>query len=110
MRIWIPLQQPVRPLAVLDKRTFDRERDQVAYRFSVPFLKRDGIFDKSLSEAKKKELKYNDTWRVAHNADQQWYFTSEMNSKRGYCFQIPSCAHTAFSLPGEDVAQQLYMF
>merc|ERR1711920_856729 len=54
--------------------------------------------------------KYNDTWRVAYNAHQQWYFTSDMDSKRAYCFQIPSCAHTSFSLPGEDVAQQLYTF
>lgn len=41
LRLWIPLRQAVRPLALLDQRTLDRKVNQLA--FSLPtasFLKR----------------------------------------------------------------------
>jgi hypothetical protein len=96
LNVWIPLQQPVAPLALMDGRTLDRARHQL--RFGLPV---DSFM------ARKKSLRVNDIWTVLHHPDQRWYFTSEMES-RAYVFETLSTPHGAFVLPGEARAEALY--
>ena len=96
LNLWIPLDQLVAPLALLDRNTLDRREHQLRYGLPTDtFLER------------KDSMKVNDIWSLLHHEDQRWYFTSDMDARRGYVFETLSTAHGAFILPGEDVAAVL---
>lgn len=97
LNLWIPLDQLVAPLALLDRRTLDRMEHQLRYGLPTDtFLER------------KDSMKVNDIWSLLHHEDQRWYFTSDMDARRGYVFETLSTAHGAFVLPGEEVAAVLW--
>jgi hypothetical protein len=97
VNLWIPLQQITRPLTLMDQRSIDRRRHQLRYALPTDdFLQRD------------EERKLNDIWTFLHDDAQQWYFTSEMDSKRAYVFNTLGTPHGAFILPGEANAEQRY--
>lgn len=97
LNLWIPLDQVVAPLALLDGGTLDRARHQLRYGLST-----DAILDRD-DEGRR----VNDIWTLLHHPDQRWYFTSELEMGRGYVFETLSTAHSAFVLPGEDRAERL---
>lgn len=97
LNIWIPLQQATRPLALMDKRSLDRRKHQI--RFG---LETDSFLDRP------EDQRVNDIWVMLHDEQQQWYFTSEMDSTRAYIFETLSTPHGAFTLPGEGKAEALY--
>jgi len=97
LNIWIPLAQETAPLALMDKRSLDRSRHQLRYGLPTDsFLKRSA--DRAV----------NDIWMMLHDQGQQWYFTSEFDSRRAYIFETLSTPHGAFILPGEDRADARY--
>lgn len=97
LNIWIPLQQITRPLILMDGRTLDRQRHQLRYALPTAwFLDR------------KADRQMNDIWTYLHDPAQQWYFTSEMDSRRAYVFNTLGNPHGSCILPGEDVAEQCY--
>ena len=111
MRIWIPLQQPVRPLVVLDQQTFQRDTEQVAFHLPTgSFLKSEKTgLSHYLSKGVTEQTDLVDVWHVLHGKQQKWYFTSDMNYTQAYVFSTLDGAHTSCSLPGEDIAQRVYL-
>ena len=98
VNVWIPLQQPVRPLVLADGRSLDRQRDQLRYGLATDtFLERD------------EEQVINDIWTFLHDDDQRWYFRSDMDHRSAYVFNTLSTAHGAGVLPGEDLAEWCYV-
>lgn len=53
-------------------------------------------------------MRVNDIWRIIHDPAQEWYVTSDMDSRTGYVFETLSTPHGAVTLPGEDTAAALY--
>jgi hypothetical protein len=97
LNLWIPLQQITRPLVLMDGRTLDRKRHQLRYALPTAwFLDR------------KADRQMNDIWTYLHDPAQQWYFTSEMDSRRAYVFNTLGNPHGSCTLPGEAVAEQCY--
>lgn len=97
MNLWIPLQQITRPLALMDGRSVDRRRQQARYALPTEsFLERD------------ESRRLNDIWSIVHDPSQHWYFTSEMDARRGYVFNTLDTPHGAFVVPGEPRAATLY--
>jgi len=98
VNLWIPLQQITRPLALMDERTLDRRRHQLRYALPTDaFLERNP------------DRRLNDIWMYLPDAGQRWYFTSEMDARRAYVFNTLSVPHGAFVVPGEEVAERLYV-
>lgn len=98
VNIWIPLQQITRPLALMDQRTLDRRRHQLRYALPTEaFLERQA------------DRRLNDIWTYLPDDGQRWYFTSEMDARRAYVFNTLTMPHGAFVIPGEDVAERLYV-
>ena len=98
VNLWIPLQQITRPLALMDERTLDRRRHQLRYALPTEaFLDREP------------DRRLNDIWTYLPDDGQRWYFTSEMDARRAYVFNTLTMPHGAFVLPGEDVAERLYV-
>lgn len=98
LNLWIGLQQITRPLALMDKRSFDRVRHQVAYAMTTSFMLE-----------REAERQVNDIWAVLPDARQRWYFTGQLDARRGYLFETLGTAHGAFILPGEDLAERRYL-
>jgi hypothetical protein len=97
VNLWIPLQQVVQPLVLLDGRSLDRRRHQLRYGLPTgSFLDRDD------------ELAINDIWTFLHDPGQRWYFRSQLDHTSAYVFDTLSTAHGAGTLPGEDVAARAY--
>lgn len=97
LNVWIPLQQITRPLALMDRRSFDRRRHQARYALPTEaFLDRD------------ESRRMNDIWSCLHDHRQRWYFTSEMDARRAYVFNTLDTPHGAFVAPGEAKAEILY--
>jgi hypothetical protein len=97
VNLWIPLQQITQPLVLADGRSIDRRRHQLRYGLATQtFLDRDD------------DMAVNDIWTFLHHPDQRWYLRSDMDHRRAYVFDTLSTAHGACTLPGEDVAEQLY--
>ena len=93
VNLWMPLQQPVAPLAMMDTRTLDRSRDQLRYE-----LPTDGILDREADRA------VNDIWWFRHDPAQRWCFRSRTELGDAWVFDTLSTPHGAFHVPGEDVA------
>ena len=98
MNVWIPLQQITRPLALMDERTLDRRRHQLRYA-----LPTEAFFDRD------EDRRINDIWSYLHDERQSWYFTSEMDARRAYVFNTLGTPHGAFIVPGEELAERLYV-
>lgn len=97
VNLWIPLQQISQPLALADGRSIDRRSHQLRYGLATgTFLERED------------ELAVNDIWTFLHHRDQRWYVRSDMDHRSAYVFDTLSTAHGACTLPGEEVAEQLY--
>jgi hypothetical protein len=97
VNLWIPLQQVVQPLVLLDGRSLDRRRHQLRYGLPTgSFLDRD------------EDLAINDIWTFLHDPGQRWYFRAHMDHANAYVFNTLSTAHGAGTLPGEDVAARAY--
>ncbi len=97
LNLWIPLQQITRPLVLMDGRTLDRKRHQLRYALPTAwFLDR------------KADRQMNDIWTYLHDPAQQWYFTSELDSRRAYVFNTLSNPHGSCILPGEAKAEECY--
>jgi hypothetical protein len=97
VNIWIPLQQIVRPLVLMDRRSLDPHKQQLRYALPTgAFLERD------------QDREINDIWTFLYNEHQRWHFTAEMDTSRAYVFDTLGLAHGAAILPGEDVAEQCY--
>lgn len=98
VNVWIPLWQITRPLALMDERTLDRRRHQLRYALPTEaFL------------ARSPDRRLNDIWTCLPDAEQRWYFTSEMDSRRAYVFNTLTVPHASFVLPGEELAGRLYL-
>ncbi|HQQ63740.1 MAG TPA: hypothetical protein PLF22_09220 [Pseudomonadales bacterium] len=97
LNLWIPLQQITRPLVLMDERTLDRQKHQLRYALPTAWF---------LDRPEDRQL--NDIWTYLHDPAQQWYFTSELDSRRAYVFNTLGNPHGSFILPGEDIAEQLY--
>lgn len=97
INLWIPLQQITRPLTLMDRRTLNNREHQLRYALPTDsFLERN------------KEQVNNDIWTFLHHDTQDWYFHSEMNANKAYVFDTLGEPHSAFILPGEQRAEQLY--
>ena len=110
MRIWIPLQQPVRPLCVLNQQTFNRTREQIAFHLPTgDFLQKEQrSLNGLLSHGVKDDLSLVDVWHTLHGEQQEWWFQSDMNYTQALAFSTLDGAHTSCSLPGESVLAELY--
>ncbi len=98
LNLWLPLQQCVQPLTLADRRTIDAERQQIRYALPTgDFLDRDQ--DKAL----------NDIWLFLHDPQQHWYCDSAMTSDRAYVFDTLGTPHGASTLPGEEVAEAIFI-
>ncbi len=97
VNLWIPLQQIVQPLALADGRTIDRRSHQLRY----------GLHTGSFLD-RKDEMEINDIWAFLHDDAQRWYVRTEMDHRNAYVFDTLSTPHGSCTLPGEDVAEQLY--
>jgi len=98
LNIWIPLQQIIRPLVLMDRRSLNKQKHQL--RYAIPtdsFLKRD------------EDQKMNDSWTFLPDEEQKWYFNSELDAKNAYVFDTLGEPHAAIILPGEEVAEQYYL-
>jgi hypothetical protein len=98
VNLWIPLQQITRPLCLMDRGTLDRRQHQICYSLPTDnFLNRD------------EDLRHNDIWTFLYDAKQQWYFSSEMDAQTAYVFDTLGTPHGSTILPGESVAEDLYL-
>jgi len=98
INLWIPLQQITRPLALMDQRTLDRRRHQLRYA-----LPTESFLDRA------PDRRLNDIWMFLPDEGQRWYFTSDMDFRRAYVFNTLTLPHGSFVLPGEDLAERLYI-
>jgi hypothetical protein len=97
VNLWIPLQQVTQPLVLADGRSIDRRRHQLRYGLATKsFLERDD------------DMAINDIWTFLHDPGQQWYLRSDMDHTSAWVFDTLSTPHGSCTLPGEDVAEQLY--
>lgn len=95
VNLWIPLQQITQPLVLADGRSIDRRRHQLRYGLATDsFLERDD------------DMAVNDIWTFLHDPDQRWYLRSDMDHRHAYVFDTLSTAHSACTLPGEDLAER----
>ena len=98
VNLWIPLHQITQPLVLGDGRSLDRPRHQLRFGLATDsFLNRES------------DQVVNDIWTFCHHPDQRWYFRSEMDHREAYVFDTLSTAHGSAVLPGEDVAERLYL-
>jgi len=98
LNIWIPLQQIVRPLVLMDRSTLNKQKHQL--RLSIPtdsFLKRG------------EDQKMNDSWTFLPDKEQKWYFNSALDAKNAYVFDTLGEPHGTTILPGEELAEQYYL-
>jgi hypothetical protein len=98
LNLWIALTQVTRPLALMDKRSLDRVRHQLGYAMSTSF-----VLERPSARA------INDLWVLLPDPEQRWSFSSRLELGQGYLFETLSTPHGAFIVPGEDVAEQLYL-
>lgn len=98
VNIWIPLQQTVRPLTLMDRRTLDMQKHQIRYALPI-----DTILDRDDDNRS-----LNDIWMYLFDENQRWYFSSDMDHRQAYVFDTLGTPHGAFFLPGEDVAEFYY--
>ena len=98
VNLWIPLQQVTRPLALMDRRTLNAREHQLRYA-----LPTETFLDRT------EDMRFNDIWAFLHDDAQQWYFHSHMAHDRAYVFDTLGEPHDSFILPGEDVAERLYL-
>lgn len=98
VNVWIPLQQLVRPLTLMDRKSLDLQRHQIRYALPIDsFLERD------------EGQKLNDIWLYLYDQQQQWYFSAGMDHKHAYVFDTLGTPHSAFISPGEAVAEFYYL-
>lgn len=98
VNLWIPIQQITQPLVLGDGRSVDRPRHQLRFGLATEtFLDRDA------------DQAVNDIWNFLHHPGQQWYFRSDMDHRSAYVFNTLSTPHTSTVLPGEEVAERLYV-
>lgn len=98
VNLWIPLQQVTRPLALMDRRTLNARAHQLRYALPTEtFLERS------------QDMRCNDIWAFLHDDAQRWYFHSHMAHDKAYVFDTLGEPHGSFILPGEDVAERLYL-
>jgi hypothetical protein len=98
VNLWIPLQQVTRPLTLMDRRTLNARKHQLRYA-----LPTETFLDRT------EDMRFNDIWAFLHDDAQQWYFHSHMAHDRAYVFDTLGEPHGSFILPGEDVAERLYL-
>lgn len=97
VNLWIPLQQVTQPLILADGHSIDRCQHQLRYGLATKsFLERDD------------DMVINDIWTFLHDPAQQWYLRSNMDHASAWVFNTLSTPHGSCTLPGEDVAEQLY--
>jgi hypothetical protein len=98
VNLWIPLRQIVQPLVLADGRSIDRRAHQLRYGLATgSFLDRD------------EDQEINDIYTLLHDDGQRWYFRSQMDHRSAWVFNTLSTPHGAGVLPGEDVAEGLYL-
>lgn len=98
VNLWIPLQQITRPLALMDRRTLNARQHQLRYA-----LPTESFLDRT------EEMRMNDIWAFLHDDAQQWFFHSHMAHDQAYVFDTLGEPHGSFILPGEAVAERLYL-
>ena len=103
LNIWIPLQQVrVRPLALMDVQTLDRQAHQLKYHIVNNFMSEkengDGGNDKYL---------LNDCFTFLHHEDQKWFFYDGQDSDKMIVFETTGTPHGSFMLPGENFLRRL---
>jgi hypothetical protein len=98
VNVWIPLQQITRPLALMDRRTLNAREHQLRYA-----LPTESFLDRT------EDMRMNDIWAFLHDESQQWYFHSHMAHDQAYVFDTLGEPHGSFILPGEEVAERLYL-
>ncbi len=97
VNLWLPLQQPTRPLTLMHSASLDRRRHQCRYQ-----LPTEGILSRPGERA------VNDIWAFLHDDAQEWYFHSELGLGHAYVFDTLSTAHGSCALPGEEIAADRY--
>ncbi|WP_101756597.1 hypothetical protein [Oceanicoccus sp. KOV_DT_Chl] len=82
----------------MDRRTLNKKKHQLCYSLPTEdFLERD------------ESISANDIWAFLHDAEQRWYFNSDLDASSAYVFDTLGTPHGAVILPGEDVAEQYYL-
>ncbi len=98
VNIWIPMQQTVMPLCLMDRSTLDRKNHQLRLQINVEeVLGRD------------KEKSRNDIWSFLYDDKQQWYFKSDMDYHDALVFDTLGMCHGAAILEGEKQAQEYFL-
>lgn len=98
VNMWIPLQQTVMPLCLMDRSTLDRQNHQLRLQINVEeVLGRD------------KEKARNDIWSFLYDDKQQWYFKSDMRYNEAHIFDTLGMCHGAAVLEGEKQAEQYFL-
>ena len=98
VNLWIPLDQITRPLTLMDRRTLNKRQHQCRYA-----LPTDAFLDRS------EDMTVNDIWTFLHDADQHWYFSSDMDFRQAYVFDTLGTPHGATILPGEEQLERGYL-
>ena len=97
LNLWIPLQQITRPLALMDKQSLARRRQQLRYGLPTgDFLERD------------ESQRVNDIWTFLHDEEHRWYFRAEMPLGAAYVFDTLGTPHGSFIVPGEERAERCH--
>lgn len=121
VNLWVPLDQATRPLTLMDRRTLNKKQHQVRYTLEsnsdLAQMLIDRMFGKNKGPAflikfLKPIVKWFakvDIWLFLHDKKQKLYFTSRMDSNSAYVFDTLGMPHGSFVLPGEKVAEQLYI-
>ena len=103
LNIWIPLQQVrVRPLALMDVQTFNRQAHQLKYHIVNKFMS-----DHEDGEGGKEKYLLNDCFTSLHHEDQKWYFYDGQDSDKMIVFETTGTPHGSFMLPGEKFLRRL---
>ena len=98
LNMWIPIQQVTNPLVFMDRATLDQQRHQLRYGLPV-----DGFLERDEDEH------INDIWKFLPDADQEFWFRSDMGPECAYVFDTLGTPHGAGRLAGEEQLEVLFL-
>lgn len=98
VNIWIPMQQTVMPLCLMDRSTLDNKKQQLRLMINVK-----DVLGRS------KDSGRNDIWSFLYDDKQQWYFKSDMSHNEALVFDTLGMCHGAATLEGEKQAEEYFL-